>query len=152
MIDHVTWLRTLLGDRIQIYEGVDPLASSLAPMAGWLAVHDPRDRRRCGSACVPELAAARRLRTRSFRLQTMKHGLRLGHQRSLRLRGLELGPVPPGIELGAAIALRARCGSRSAMGVSASSTRRACEGKHDPVWDTGGDCTSALAGRKFVRR
>lgn len=108
-IDHVTWLRTLIGDRVQVYEGVDPLAfpSFCLGADGWVA----------GPAnMIPEiavemwkrvqagdLAAALRLQDKMFPLlQTMRENMAYGSVISevCRLRGIDLGPVRlPGLPL-----------------------------------------------------
>lgn len=109
VIDHITWLRTTVGDRIKIYEGVDPLAfpSFCLGADGWIA----------GPAnMIPEIAAemwkrvkagklieARRLQDKIFPLlQTMRENMAYGSviNEVCRLRGLDLGPVRlPGLEL-----------------------------------------------------
>jgi len=108
-IDHVTWLRTTLGDRVQVFEGVDPLAfpSFCLGANGWVA--GP-------SNMIPEIAgelwkrvnagdlgSARRLQDKIFPLlQTMRENM--GYcsviNEVCRLRGLDLGPVRlPGLAL-----------------------------------------------------
>lgn len=109
VIDHVTWLRTILGDRIQIYEGVDPLAfpSFCLGADGWVAgpsnmipeiAAEMWRRVRAG-----DLAAARRLQDKIFPLlQTMRENMAYGSviNEVCRMRGLDLGPVRlPGLEL-----------------------------------------------------
>lgn len=108
-IDHVTWLRTTVGDRIQVYEGVDPLAfpSFCLGANGWIA--GPGN-------MIPEIAVemwkrvqagklneARRLQDKMFALlQTMRENMAYGSviNEVCRLRGLDLGPVRlPGLEL-----------------------------------------------------
>jgi 4-hydroxy-tetrahydrodipicolinate synthase len=108
-IDHVTWLRTTIGNVVQVYEGVDPLAfpSFCLGADGWVA--GP-------SNMIPEiavemwkrvqagdLAAARRLQDKVFPLlQTMRENLAYGSviNEVCRLRGLDLGPVRlPGLPL-----------------------------------------------------
>lgn len=101
-IDHVTALRLRLGDKVQVYEGVDPLAfpSFCLGADGWVA--GPGN-------MIPEIAielwrrvqagdlsAARRLQDRMFPLlQTMRENMAYGAVISevCRLRGLEIGPV-----------------------------------------------------------
>lgn len=108
-IDHVTWLRTTVGDKIQVYEGVDPLAfpSFCLGANGWIA--GP-------SNMIPEITAemwkrvqagdltsARRLQDKIFPLlQTMRENMAYGSviNEVCRLRGLDLGPVRlPGLPL-----------------------------------------------------
>jgi 4-hydroxy-tetrahydrodipicolinate synthase len=108
-IDHVTWIRTILGNRVQIYEGVDPLAfpSFCLGANGWVA--GP-------SNMIPEIAVemwkrvqagkladALRLQDKVFPLlQTMRENMAYGSviNEVCRLRGLELGPVRmPGLPL-----------------------------------------------------
>jgi 4-hydroxy-tetrahydrodipicolinate synthase len=110
VIDHVTALRLRLGDRVGVYEGVDPLAfpSFCLGADGWVA--GPGN-------MIPEiaiemwrrvqasdLAGARRLQNRVYPLldamrQKMAYGSVINEV--CRMRGLSLGPVRlPGCELG----------------------------------------------------
>jgi len=99
-IDHVTWLRGLLGDRVQLYEGVDPLAfpSICLGADGWIA--GPSNMipevtaemyKRAKAGDVP---AARRLQDKMFPLlQSMRENM--GYYDVIaevcRLRGIDLG-------------------------------------------------------------
>jgi 4-hydroxy-tetrahydrodipicolinate synthase len=108
-IDHVTWLRTTIGDRVQVYEGVDPLAfpSFCLGANGWVAgpsnmipeiAHEMWKRVKAA-----DLASALRLQDRMFPLlQTMRENMAYGSviNEVCRLRGLDLGPVRlPGLPL-----------------------------------------------------
>jgi 4-hydroxy-tetrahydrodipicolinate synthase len=110
VIDHVTALRLRLGDRIAIYEGVDPLAfpSFCLGADGWVAgpgnmipeIANEMWRR----VQVGDLASARRLQNRVYPLlAAMREKMAYGSviNEVCRMRGTELGPVRlPGCELG----------------------------------------------------
>ena len=127
VIDHVTALRLRLGNRVGIYEGVDPLAfpSFCLGADGWVA--GPGN-------MIPEVAmemwrrvqasdvvAARRLQDLMFPLlQTMREKMAYGSviNEVCRMRGIELGPVRlPGCELGPEHLKRVRDGA-NALGVA----------------------------------
>ena len=127
VIDHVTALRLRLGNRVGIYEGVDPLAfpSFCLGANGWVA--GPGN-------MIPEVAmemwrrvrasdvvAARRLQDLMFPLlQTMREKMAYGSviNEVCRMRGIELGPVRlPGCELGPEHLKRVREGA-NALGVA----------------------------------
>lgn len=110
VIDHVTALRPILGGRVGIYEGVDPLAfpSFCLGADGWVA--GPGNMipeiaiemwRRVGAG---EIEAARRLQDRVYPLlASMRENMAYGSviNEVCRLRGIDLGVVRfPGCELG----------------------------------------------------
>jgi 4-hydroxy-tetrahydrodipicolinate synthase len=110
VIDHVTALRLRLGDKVGIYEGVDPLAfpSFCLGADGWVAgpgnMIPELAKEMWRRVQAGDLAAARRLQDRYFPLlQAMRENMAYGSviNEVCRLRGLELGPVRlPGMELG----------------------------------------------------
>ena len=110
VIDHVTALRLSLGDRVGIYEGVDPLAfpSFCLGADGWVAGPGNMIPEICiemwRRVQAGDLAAARRLQNRVYPLlAAMREKMAYGSVISevCRMRGLPLGPVRlPGCELG----------------------------------------------------
>jgi 4-hydroxy-tetrahydrodipicolinate synthase len=125
-IDHVTALRLRLGDKVGIYEGVDPLAfpSFCLGADGWVAgpgnMIPEVAREMWRRVEANDLPGARRLQDLMFPLlQTMREKMAYGSviNEVCRMRGLDLGPVRlPGLELGPEHLKRVRDGA-NALGV-----------------------------------